>query len=115
MSILEELTAVITPFYSVETGVFSAETPPDEYCVLTPMGDWFELYGDNLPSVEINSVRISIYSKTNYLSKVRRVKKKLLLADFTITDSLFVEREYDTGYNHYEIDVQKFYDFDINI
>jgi hypothetical protein len=110
MSILSELTGIIASVYPVETGVFSEETP-DEYSVLTPMSDMLDLYADNFPSLEINSVRISIFSKNNYIAKVRKIKKDLLAADFTITDSQLIGREDDTGYYHYNIDVQKYYDF----
>lgn len=107
MNILEELTGILSGILPVETGVFS-DSPPNEYCVLTPMDDSFALYGDDTPLVDVSDVRISVYIKGNYISKVRQITKALLNAEFTVTLRRFVEYERDTGYNHYNIDVQKY-------
>lgn len=108
MSILEDLIQVLVTIAPVETGVFSGK-PPNEYIVLTPMSDDFSLYGDNFPLIDVSEVRISIYIKGDYVSKVRKITKTLLNADFTLTSRRFIEHENDTGYNHYNIDVQKYY------
>jgi hypothetical protein len=109
VNILSDLTALLTGLgVSVETGVFS-DTAPDEYVVITPLTDTFGLYGDNRPEFETQEVRLSIYSKGNYLELKSRIIKFLLNADFTITERQYIEHEDDTGYHHYAIDTAKLY------
>ena len=49
MSLLEDLNTCLLPLgIPIETGIFS-DTPPDEYLVITPLGDSFGLHGDNAP------------------------------------------------------------------
>lgn len=111
MSILEELQIVLgglpTP---IETGVFS-EKAPDEYLVLVPMTDGFALHGDNTPLVDVQEVRISIYTKGSYTKLKNVVVRKLLNADFTITARQYIGYETETGYHHYNVDTAKYYEF----
>jgi len=106
MSILTELNTLLSPVLPVETGVFSG-VPPDEYLVLTPMTDEFALFGDNTPLFNISEVRISLFSKSNYLQRKKQITALLLAAEFTITDRRYIGHEDDTGYHHYAIDVAK--------
>ena len=109
MSLLSELKIVIEAVgLPVETGVFSDE-PPDEYVVVTPLADTYELHADNLPEYEIQEARLSLFSRGNYLKRKRQLSKALLAADFTITDRRYIGHEDDTGYHHYAIDVAKLY------
>ena len=109
MSLLSELKTVIeTVGLPVETGVFSDE-PPDEYVVVTPLADTYELHADNLPEYEIQEARLSLFSRDNYLKRKKQLSKALLAADFTITDRRYIGHEDDTGYHHYAIDVAKLY------
>ncbi len=111
MSILSELKDIIEGLkIPIETGTFSG-VPPDEYIVLTPMTDEFDLYADNLPTVEVPEVRISFFTKSNYIKKKNRLTRILLGADFVITDRRYIGHEDDTGYHHYTIDVAKEYSF----
>ncbi|MGI6730269.1 MAG: hypothetical protein ACOX5F_00015 [Anaerovoracaceae bacterium] len=110
MSILSELNTLFeTANIPVETGVFSG-VPPDEYLVLTPLTDTFAVYGDNKPLADINEVRISLFSKNNYLQRKNQLVRMLLQADFVITDRRYIGHEDDTGYHHYAIDVAKEYE-----
>ena len=110
MSILSELNALFeTANIPVETGVFSG-VPPDEYLVLTPLTDTFAVFGDNKPLVDINEVRISLFSKNNYLQRKNQLVRMLLQADFVITDRRYIGHEDDTRYHHYAIDVAKEYE-----
>ena len=110
MSLLSELKIVIEAVgLPVETGVFSDE-PPDEYVVVTPLADTYELHADNLPEYEIQEARLSLFSRGNYLKWKRQLSKALLAADFTITDRRYIGHEDDTGYHHYAIDVAKTYE-----
>ena len=109
MSLLSELKIVIEAVgLPVETGVFSDE-PPEEYVVVTPLADTYELHADNLPEYEIQEARLSLFSRGNYLKRKKQLSKALLAADFTITDRRYIGHEDDTGYHHYAIDVAKLY------
>ena len=112
MNALEELNGCLSPLgVPIETGVFS-EPAPNEYIVLTPISDNFELHADDMPLYEVQKVRISIFSKTNYIPLKNRVIRAAFDAGFSITDHLFVEREDDTGYYHYAVDTAKEYEFE---
>ena len=112
MSILSELNALSEAAnIPVETGVFSG-VPPDEYLVLTPLTDTFTVFGDNKPLADINEVRVSLFSKNNYLQRKNQLVRILLQADFVITDRRYIGHEEDTGYHHYAIDVAKYYELE---
>ena len=109
MSLLSELKSIAENCgVKVETGVFS-DTPPDEYIVLTPLTDSFEMHCDNLPEYEIQEVRISIFTKGNYTALKNKFVTALLKADITITDRRYIGHEDDTGYHHYAVDTAKSY------
>ena len=110
MSILSELNTLFEAAnIPVETGVFSG-VPPDEYLVLTPLTDTFAVYGDNKPLADVSEVRISMFSKNNYLQRKNQLVRMLLQADFVITDRRYIGHEDDTGYHHSAIDVAKEYE-----
>ena len=108
MTMLEELITLISPLVPIETGVFS-DTPPDEYMVITPLVDTFELHGDNSAGYEIQEARLSIFVKGNYTELKKIIVCTLLSADFTITDRRYIGHEDDTGFHHNAIDVAKLY------
>ena len=109
MNILEELTGLLDGLgIRVETGVFS-DVAPEEYIVITPLTDTFQLFANNQPGYDQQEARLSLYSKRNYLALKNSVVLGLLAADFTITDRLYIGHEDDTGYHHYAIDVAKIY------
>jgi len=114
VSILEELSPLLEGLgIAVETGIFS-DIAPDEYVVVTPMADTFELFADNLPEYDQQQARISVYSKGNYLALKSKIISALLSADFTITARQYIGHEDDTKYHHYGIDVAKIYPIKIN-
>lgn len=109
MSILSELTKLLSKIHiPVETGVFS-DTAPQEYVVLTPLSDVLDVYADNQPNFEIQSARLSIFSQKNYLGLKNKITKALIKSEFTITGRFYVGHEDDTGYHHYSIDVERNY------
>ena len=109
MSILSELTTIVSAIpLPVETGVFS-DKAPDEYVVLLPLSDIFELHADNLPGFDVQEVRISLFSTGNYQQRKKQIITALLSDDFTITERRYIGHEDDTGYHHYAIDVAKNY------
>ena len=109
MSALSELKNIFTSNnIPIETGVFSNQ-PPETYAVVTPLIDVFDLFADNKPNADISEVRISIFTKDNYLSLVSALVHDFLEAGFTVTERRYLGHEDDTGYHHYAIDVAKEY------
>lgn len=109
MSLLSELTEIAKRLkIPARTAVYSGK-PPDEYLVFTPLYDNFELHADNSPEIDVQEVRISLFSKGNYNQIKSKIIRTLISADITITARKYVGREDDTGYNHYAIDVAKEY------
>ncbi len=110
MSMLEELNTIVEDAgLPVETGVFS-ETAPDEYVVITPISEHFELFSDNAPGMNIEEARLSLFSKSNYNRAKELLVRALLRSGFTVTARTYIGREDDTGYHHYAIDVAKEYE-----
>jgi hypothetical protein len=105
VSLLAELNSILEAAnLPVETGIFSG-TPPDKYAVLTPLYDSFPLSADDRPLFETQEVRVSLYTKMNYLSLKKTLTKAFLDGGITIT-----ERRYlgiDTGYHQYFFDTEK--------
>lgn len=111
MNVLTELKSLLSALgIPIETGVFS-NTPPDEFIVLTPTYDEFDLFADNKPSFKTSEVRISLFSKRNYTNLKNQLIRLLLEADFLITEMVYVGHEDNTGFHHYSFDVEKSYEF----
>jgi len=109
MNILEELNTLLVAIpIPVETGVFSG-LAPDEYVVILPLSDVFEVHADNRPGFDVQEARISLFSKSNYLERKRQITTALLHDHFTVTERRYIGHEDDTGYHHYAIDVAKNY------
>jgi hypothetical protein len=112
MSLLSELTTTMSGIgIPVETGVFSGEAP-DTYCVLTPLVDLFDLHADDTPGVDIQEVRVSLFSKDNYIDIKDRIVRAILAANMTITNRAYIGHEDDTGYHHYSIDAEQTYEWE---
>ena len=102
---LEELNTIVESVgLPVETGVFSTAAP-DEYVVITPISEHFELFSDNAPGMNIEEARLSLFSKKNYTQKKDLLVRMLLTAGFTASDRRYIGHEADTGYHHYSIDI----------
>lgn len=112
MSILAELKTITEELkIPVETGAFT-DVAPNTYLVLTPIIDSFSFYGDDAPLAETSEVRISLFSKENYVSLVRALVKNLIRSEFTVTDRRYIGYETETGYHHFAVDVAKTYEYD---
>ena len=112
MSVLSDIqTALSYLSVPIETGVFSDEAP-SEYIVVVPMTDMFDLHADNLPGVDIQEARISLYSKGSYTKTKNAIVRALLVNDFTITARSYIGYETETGYHHYNVDVAKNYEME---
>ncbi|MGB4438976.1 MAG: hypothetical protein WBJ13_07075 [Sedimentibacter sp.] len=108
-SILRDITKTLeSSGIPIETGVFSDKVP-DEYLVITPMSDIFDLYADNLPQVETQEVRISLFTKNNYMARKNEITALLLKDEFIITDRRYLGFEEDTKFHHLAVDVLKEY------
>lgn len=95
----------------IETGCFSGK-PPEEYIVVTPLVDSYELYADNQPLSQVEEIRLSLFSKKNYINLKNQLAGLLLGAGFTVTDRRYLGFENDTKYHHYVIDVMKEYEME---
>lgn len=112
MSLLADLNAIASKLgIAVETGVFT-DTPPNEYLVLTPLVDTFDLHADNAPGTDIQEVRLSLFTKGSYTKWKNAIVRAFLAADITITDRRYVGHEDDSGYHHYAIDVANYYEME---
>lgn len=110
MSILLELNRIVDGLgILVETGVFK-DKAPDEYVVITPLADTFDVHADNRPQFEIQEARLSLFSKNNYQVRKNQLVRAFLDADFIVTDRRYIGHEDDTDYHHYAIDVAKEYE-----
>ena len=110
MSLLSELKNDLSALgIPVETGAMT-DKAPERYIVLTPLADTFDLHADNLPGVEIQEVRVSIFTKGSYTAAKKQLVRILLNGDYTITDRRYNGYETDTGYHLYTVDVSKFYE-----
>lgn len=105
MSLLETLADLFTglgiPF---RVGQFAPQAPTT-FAVAEPLGDDLDLFADGQPLVEIEEVRISLFTKGNYLPLRDEITRALLEADVTILERTYVGVEDDTGYHHYAVDV----------
>jgi hypothetical protein len=104
MNILTELTALLQGLgLRVETSTFT-EPPPETYTVITPMADTFDLFADNMPGIDVQEARVSLFCKSNYLSHKEAITRAVINAGFTITARQFIEKEADTGIFHWALD-----------
>ena len=113
MNILSELNSSIEGIgLPIETGSFS-DAPPDEYLVITPLLDRLEHFADNLPNAQTEEVRLSLFTKGNYIVLRNQLTNLLLKTGFSITERRYIGFEEDTKYHHYAIDVMKEYEMEV--
>ena len=106
LPLLEQLASVADGLsIRFEVGLYTQTPPPATYLVATPLADEFDLYADNTPGVEIEEVRLALFTKGNYLALRDRLTGALLDAGLTVTARRYVGFEPDTGYHHYSVDV----------
>ena len=111
MTILEEINQILLGMdVPVETGVFTDEAP-ETYVVLTPLSDVFDLHTDDTPGMDVQEVRLSIFTKGSYTQLKNRIVRSLLQEGFTITDRRYIGFETDTRYHHYAVDTAKAYEY----
>ena len=112
MSLLADLNTIAKQLdIAVETGLFS-EPAPAEYLVLTPLADTFEIHADNAPELDVQEVRISLFTKGSYTKRKEAIVRALLEAGITITERRYIGHDEDTGYHNYAIDVANYYEME---
>lgn len=112
MNILEDINEVLKALgIPIETGVFKSEAP-DTYIVLVPLEDAFPLNADNMPLTDVQEVRITLFSKGNYIKLKNRIIRKLLSRDFCVTGRRYNGYDTGAGYHQYTIDVAKNYELE---
>ena len=112
MSLLSDIQTALSGLdIPIETGVFS-DTAPSKYIVAVPLADTFDLHSDNEPGMDIQEVRLSLFSQGNYTRDKNAIVKRLLAHNLTITDRRYVGYETDTGYHHYAVDVANYYEME---
>ena len=111
MSLLAELVELAKGLgLPYELGVFSDDTK-DQYLVFTPITHDLELFADNLPQVEIEAIRCSLFIRGNYKALLRRFTKELLDKEITVSARRYVAFEKDTGYHHLALDCEKAFEW----
>lgn len=88
-----------------EVGLYTDTPAPQTYLVATPLTDVLDVFADNQPSVEVEEVRLALFTRGNYLDLRSRITRALLDTGLTITARTYVGFEADTGFHHYAIDV----------
>lgn len=104
--LLEQLAGVADGLgFPFEVGLYTQTPAPDTYLVATPLADELDVYADNAPGVEIEEVRLALFTQGNYLPVRDQLTRALLDIDLTVTARRYVGFEADTGYHHYSLDV----------
>ena len=113
MSLLEDLQTTLSELdIPVETGIFS-DKAPEQYLVIIPLSDTFDLHADNAPGVDVQEARLSLFTTGSYTAAKKKLIRLLLRDDFTITGRLYNGYEPETGYHHYTVDVAKHYEMEV--
>ncbi|OHO31665.1 hypothetical protein HMPREF2656_08985 [Corynebacterium sp. HMSC034B08] len=104
--LLETLTEIADRLdLPIAVSLFSAAPAPDTYLVATPIADTLEVFADNTPSVEVEEVRLSLFTAGNYLPWRDRLTHALVDAGLVVTARRYIGVEDDTGYHHYSFDI----------
>lgn len=112
MSLLSDLTTIAANAgIAVETGVFQ-DSAPEEYLVLTPLSDTFDIFADNDPGIDVQEVRVSLFTTGSYPKRKNSLIRAFLAADLTITDRRYLGYDTETGYHNYAIDVANYYEME---
>ena len=96
--ILEDLQTTLAEMdIPVETGIFS-DKAPEQYLVIIPLADTFDLHADNAPGVDVQEARLSLFTTGSYTTAKNKLIRLLLRDDFTITGRLYNGYETETSY-----------------
>lgn len=85
-ALLERITSVADRLgLPIAVGLYTATPLPDTYLVAIPMADVFDVFADNTPAVEVEEVRLSLFTTGNYLAERDRLTAAMLEAGLTVT------------------------------
>lgn len=96
-----------------QTGLYTDAPHPESFVVATPLADVFDVFADNQPHIEVETVRLSLFTKANYLWLRDRLTRALLAAGVTVAARRYVGFEDDTGYHHYALDIETHHTFEL--
>lgn len=106
VALLERLTEIADQLdLPITVGLFTASPAPDTYLVATPIADTLEVFADNTPGVEVEEVRLALFTAGNYLPWRDTITHALIAAGLTVTARRYVGFEDDTGFHHYSFDI----------
>ena len=112
MSLLADLNTIAkNAGIAVETGVFQDKAPA-EYLVLTPLSDSFAVHADNAPEVDVQEVRVSLFTTGSYTKWKNTLVCAMMAAGITITERRYIGHDDDSGYHNYAIDVANYYEME---
>lgn len=84
---------------SINPMVCPDESPPEEYIVYNPEVVRPDDFGDNCANEWVAYMQVHYFCRGNYLKKERQIRKALLAAGFSISESVTIyDRE--SKYNH---------------
>ncbi|QOQ39400.1 hypothetical protein [Trueperella pecoris] len=113
-ALLERLTDVADQLgLPIAVGLYTHAPAPGTYLVATPIADTFDVFADNTPDVEVEEVRLALFTKGNYLPERDRITAALLEAGLAITARRYIGFEADTGFHHYALDVAAYTPYDM--
>ena len=96
-----------------QTSLYPKAPQPGTCVVAPPLADVFDVFADNQPRAEGETVRLSLFTTGNYLGLRDRFTKALITAGITVTARRYVGLEDDTGYHHYALDVETHHTFEL--
>ncbi|AOZ73083.1 hypothetical protein BSR29_03020 [Boudabousia liubingyangii] len=105
---MECLELLMRLFNGLGMPVFTGSFPPQQvgnYIVLTPLADVYDLHADNAPGVEIQYVRVNIFTTGSYKLHATNIPPMLRNAGLTITERRYIGHDPEAGYHHYVIEV----------
>ncbi|MGV3103816.1 hypothetical protein [Rothia sp. 32237D007AR] len=103
--LLQRLTRLCTALQlPTQTGAFTDSPAPASFVVLTPIADVFDLHAANTAGVQIEHVRLSLFTTGNYLPLRDALTRELGRQQITVEARTYVGYEAETGYHHYAID-----------
>ncbi|CAB0853952.1 hypothetical protein FRC0314_01679 [Corynebacterium diphtheriae] len=104
--LLETLTMIADRLdLPIAVSLFTAAPAPETYLVATPIADTLEVFADNTPSVDVEEVRLGLFTAGNYLPWRDRLTHALIDAGLVVTARRYIGFEDDTGYHHYSFDI----------
>ena len=112
MNILSDVKKVLEELnIPAMTGAFK-DNVKEKYVVLIPLADSYPISADNMPITDVQELRITLFSKENYIKLKNQLILSLLKNEFYITERKYNSYETDTGYYQYTIDVAKNYEIE---